>query len=137
MGMTRGRQIRPARILQAVKEELKTGTMGNKSRYQPPWFKAVSAVPPSETLVRPIPPRHSEASLSSKVKKPRHIYRPEAIVYLEDSLRTAFYKDHPWELARPRVILESDGKDSRYCDWSKGVYQPGMALTGERWAPNT
>lgn len=128
----RGRQIRPARVLQSVQEELKRNVMGSTKTYKPPWLNIVSSVPPSETLIRPIPTQHTEFSGSKKVKKPRNIYRPQKIVYLEDTLRTAFYKDHPWELARPRIILESDGRDSQHCDWSKGVRQPGIALTGER-----
>lgn len=131
----RGRQIRPARVFQTVKEELSRDAMGGQNTYQPPWFKIVASVPPSETLVRTIPQQlNEEAALlqHSKARKPRNIYRPQKIVYLEDKLRTIFYKDHPWELARPRIILESDGKDSQRCDWSRGVRQSGMALTGER-----
>ncbi|KAJ6782210.1 hypothetical protein PWT90_06716 [Aphanocladium album] len=128
----RGRQIRPARVLQSVQEELKRTVMGSKKTYKPPWLNIVASVPPSETLIRPIPTQHVEFSGNKKIKKPRNIYRPQKIVYLEDTLRTAFYKDHPWELARPRVILESDGKDSQHWDWSKGLRQPGLALTGER-----
>jgi len=35
------------------------------------------------------------------------------------------------ELARPRVITEFDGKDATRCDWSKGLQQFGVPLTGE------
>ena len=31
----------------------------------------------------------------------------------------------------PVVVLELDGKDAQRCDWSKGIRQPGVALTGE------
>lgn len=115
-------------MLQSVQEELKHTVMRNDTPYIPPWYNIVSSVPPSETLIRP-PLRDTS---HGKAKKPRNIYRPQRITYYEDNLRTAFYKDHPWELARPRVILESDGKDSQHCDWSKGLRQPGIALTGER-----
>ena len=96
---------------------------------EPPWFKVMNAVPPSETLVRTIPNRHQEPS--AKASKPKNLYRPQQIEYLEDSLRSTFFRDHPWELARPRVILELDGLDHQRCDWSKGLRQPGIALTGE------
>lgn len=56
---------------------------------------------------------------------------PQKIVYEEDELRRTFFKDHPWELARPRIIMELDGKDARYLDWSKGLLQSGFPLTGE------
>lgn len=135
----RGRQIRPARVMQTVQEELSKNIMGKPASYQPPWFNVVASIPPAESIIRQIPTQHADVAGSSnstsrsrKANKPRNIYRPQKIVYLEDTLRTTFYKDHPWELARPRIILESDGKDSQHCDWSKGVRQPGIALTGER-----
>ena len=38
--------------------------------------------------------------------------------YQEDRLRWEYFNDHPWELARPRVVLEDDGRDSQKWDWS-------------------
>lgn len=46
-------------------------------------------------------------------------------------LRKDFFKEHPWELARPRMIIEDDGKDSEKTDWSRTA-QKEKALTGER-----
>lgn len=63
----------------------------------------------------------------------RHeLYKPKKILYPEDKLRAEFFGDHPWELARPRVILESGGNDSKNWDWSLGINQPGKQLDGER-----
>jgi small subunit ribosomal protein S23 len=59
------------------------------------------------------------------------MFRPLPIVYIEDELRTEFYSDHPWELARPKMLLENDGKDGQKDDWSK-IQQPGRPLSGER-----
>ena len=59
------------------------------------------------------------------------MFKPMRIVYEEDAMRDNFYGDHPWELARPRMILEQDGKDGQKCDWSK-LEQPGRELNGER-----
>lgn len=53
-------------------------------------------------------------------------------MYEEDKLRMNFFQDHPWELARPRVILEDDGKDGQKVDWSE-LDQPGRQLNGERY----
>ncbi|EWY80546.1 hypothetical protein FOYG_16506 [Fusarium oxysporum NRRL 32931] len=124
-----GRQIRPARVLQTVTEELNHNVLGGKSIPTPPWYNIMQSVPPAETLVRTVAPRHRAPN--RKATKPKNMYRPQEIFYIEDKLRTTFYKDHPWELARPRVILESDGKDYQHCDWSKGVRQPNIPLTGE------
>ncbi|KAF5001832.1 hypothetical protein FGRMN_807 [Fusarium graminum] len=122
-----GRQIRPARVLHTVTEELNHNILGSKSTPTPPWFKIMQSVPPAETLVRNITPRHRAPN--AKATKPKNIFRPQRITYLEDALRTTFYKDHPWELARPRIILESDGKDYQHCDWSKGLRQPNIPLS--------
>ncbi len=65
------------------------------------------------------------------MKKPSRTFHPQKIVYEEDELRRVFFKDHPWELARPRMMVELDGKDSRRVDWSRGLRQPGMPLSGE------
>ncbi len=56
---------------------------------------------------------------------------PVEITYKEDKLREEFFNDHPWELARPRVVLENDGKDARSWDWAQ-LEQPGKMLDGER-----
>ncbi|KAM5343163.1 hypothetical protein ACJ41O_014129 [Fusarium nematophilum] len=124
-----GRQIRPARVLHTVSEELNHNILGQQSVPTPPWFKIMQSVPPAETLVRTLPPRHRAPN--PKATKPKNLFRPQRISYLEDALRTIFYKDHPWELARPRIVMELDGKDYQRCDWSKGLKQPGIPLSGE------
>ncbi|EFY88197.1 mitochondrial ribosomal small subunit component [Metarhizium acridum] len=124
-----GRQIRPARVFQSVSQELNHQMLAGHTVAQPPWYQVMNSVPPAETLVRTVTPRHRMPN--PKAKKPKKLYRPQSISYPEDALRTSFYKDHPWELARPRIILELDGKDHQHCDWSKGLRQPGVPLTGE------
>ncbi|RBR23356.1 uncharacterized protein FIESC28_03832 [Fusarium coffeatum] len=104
-----GRQIRPARVLQTVTQELNHTILGGKTIPTPPWYNIIQSVPPAETLVRNVTPRLQKGS--RKQTKPKKLFRPQTITYVEDTLRSTFYRDHPWELARPRVILESDGKD--------------------------
>jgi len=58
------------------------------------------------------------------------MFQPQRITYPEDALRQEFFGDHPWELARPRLILENDGKDGQKYDWSK-MKQRGRKLDGE------
>jgi small subunit ribosomal protein S23 len=60
------------------------------------------------------------------------MFQPMPIVYPEDKLRSEFFGDHPWELARPRVVLENDGKDGEKWDWSR-IVQLGKKLDGERY----
>ncbi|PGH27496.1 hypothetical protein AJ80_00737 [Polytolypa hystricis UAMH7299] len=66
----------------------------------------------------------------TKSKKMSRMFQPVPIRYEEDQLRKEFFRDHPWELARPRVVLENDGKDYRRYDWST-LQQPGKNLDGE------
>jgi small subunit ribosomal protein S23 len=60
------------------------------------------------------------------------MFKPQPIEYEEDQLRREFYSDHPWELARPRIVLENDGRDGQKCDWSR-IQQLGRPLNGERY----
>lgn len=118
----------------------------------PPWVDVVADIPPTEVIVRRQPVKQEylrqrvktdpETSKPRVVfepddkyrpmpKKPKRMFLPQQIKYEEDELRKEFYRDHPWELARPRIVLETTGNDSRKYDWSK-IEQPGKRLDGER-----
>lgn len=75
--------------------------------------------------------QHREVRARSRTRKPSKMFKPQPIEYEEDQLRKEFYGDHPWELARPRIILENSGKDGQRYDWSR-IQQKGKALDGER-----
>ncbi|KAL9026377.1 MAG: hypothetical protein Q9196_004947 [Gyalolechia fulgens] len=96
----------------------------------PPWHQVIGTVPPAQTLVRSQPLQHQEKPRRPKTRKPSKLFQPQRIVYEEDTLRKEFYRDHPWELARPRVVLENDGRDSERKDWSL-VSQPDRPVDGE------
>lgn len=128
--MVKVKAFRAARVSQSVKQKLASPRLSGFQERSPPWLKALESIPPAELLTRPVPVQHRAAD--PRMRKPRNIYKPQQIVYEEDELRREFFKDHPWELARPRIIVEMDGKDARYCDWSRGLRQPGVPLSGER-----
>lgn len=125
-----GRTFRAARVRQVVASNLESLGPNHQHAVPPPWLDVLERIPPSEILTRPAPIRHQPVNL--KLRRPHRTFVPEPITYIEDELRSAFFKDHPWELARPRIIMELDGKDARYLDWSTGLLQPGIPLTGER-----
>jgi small subunit ribosomal protein S23 len=122
-----------------------------KTSKLPQWVDVVSEIPPAETIVRTRPPQHQlvrqrvksvEGSSKPQVvfevqekrikpKKASRLFQPVEIKYEEDQLRREFFRDHPWELARPRVLVESTGKDFENYDWSR-IQQPGKRLDGER-----
>ncbi|OAA55799.1 37S ribosomal protein rsm25 [Niveomyces insectorum RCEF 264] len=124
-----GRQYRATRLVQTIHKNLVTQRTQRLREVVPIWLSVVEQIPPTESHIRTIPVRHQDPD--PRMHKPRRTYLPQRIVYEEDELRQTFFHDHPWELARPRVIVESDGKDTRCFDWSTGLIQPGMPLCGE------
>ncbi|EEP81923.1 conserved hypothetical protein [Uncinocarpus reesii 1704] len=117
----------------------------------PCWVDVLSDIPPATALVRNLPQQHpviqqrvktlpgkstpqtvieTRETPRHKKKKASRMFLPVEIRYEEDQLRKEFFRDHPWELARPRVVLESTGNDHARYDWSK-MQQPGKRLDGE------
>lgn len=133
--MGRGRKFLAANVLRTIEQRIANGsTPTGRPEPAPAWTKAVAKVTPSETLTRPYPVQHVEKRVRTsghKLHPNRNLFRPTRIVHPEDELRQEFFRDHPWELARPRMLLELDGQDAKRRDWSKGLRQPGMALSGE------
>ncbi|KAI5306496.1 hypothetical protein KEM56_000617 [Ascosphaera pollenicola] len=115
-----------------------------KTRKTPAWLDITSEIPPAAVLTRnTVIPHTLErqrkvtdretgeiVTVVQRHGRRRHDIKPRKLVYEEDNLRRRFYKDHPWELARPRVILEQRGNDYKQHDWSRLV-QPGKRLDGE------
>lgn len=121
----------------------------------PCWAGIVADVPPASVHVRNRPLQHPVSQQRVKTiadksgnprpqvvveqlpsrkrppKKGSRMFKPLEIHYEEDQLRKEFFQDHPWELARPRVVLESDGRDHTRSDWSQ-LQQKGKGLDGER-----
>lgn len=126
----RGLNLKPARVYQTVTAQLNTNT-GSVVQIPPPWYRTIGAIPPSEIMTRTQPIQHREIYRSKRVRKASKMFKPSSIEYPEDRLRKNFYSDHPWELARPRIVLEDDGRDGQRCDWSR-IQQPGRPLNGER-----
>lgn len=128
-----GRNLRPTRVHQTVKRSLAI-PLENSSRYReipPVWLRVMERYPPSAVLARPQPTPLQEPFVHPRQRKTRNLYRPHNITYPEDDLRRTFFKDHPWELARPRIAVELDGMDARFVDWSRGLRQPGCLVSGE------
>jgi small subunit ribosomal protein S23 len=130
-----------------------------RTRFLPVWVDVLADIPPAQIMTRqqPIqhpltkirartisPPSDSDAQLPPRTiievttKKPTHskrkasrVFQPVPIRYEEDELRKQFYSDHPWELARPRVVLETSGDNSSHRDYSRNVRSPNAPLNGE------
>ncbi len=115
--------FRPQRVLRTAEQLLET----KRITRSPCWFNVVSDIPPAQILVRPPQQRKHVRPGTRKSSK---MFQPAKIVYPEDRLRSEFFGDHPWELARPRVVLEDTGNDAKNWDWSR-IQQPGKRMDGE------
>lgn len=119
--------FRPLRVHQTATQLLNTERISRT----PPWYNVVGSITPAQTLVRTQPLPHQHRKRRPRTKKSSKLFQPQTIYYEEDALRKEFFKDHPWELARPRLVIEDDGKDYQKTDWSC-IEQPQKALSGER-----
>lgn len=142
------------RVRQTAIKQAATG----KIKRLPQWVDVVGDIPPAQVLVRNRPPQHQlvrqriktitepKTGVSQpseiletqekpvKPKKASRMFQPVEIKFEEDQLRKEFFRDHPWELARPRVLVENSGKDFVNHDWRR-IQQPGKKLDGERYSP--
>ncbi|RAL09013.1 mitochondrial 37S ribosomal protein mS23 [Aspergillus homomorphus CBS 101889] len=116
----------------------------------PPWADVIADIPPAQALVRnqahqhqlvrqrvkSVPGKSQPQTVFTvrekpiKSKKASRMFLPTEMKFEEDRLRTKFFKDHPWELARPRILVEKSGQDFRRYNWSK-LQQRGKRLDGE------
>ena len=119
--------FRPLRVHQTATQCVAAG----RTSTTPPWYNVVGSITPAQTLVRNQPLPHQRRNVPPKMKKASKLFQPQKISYEEDTLRSEFFKDHPWELARPRMVIENDGKDYQKTDWSR-IEQKDRALSGER-----
>lgn len=139
--------LTPLRVRSRALADLQAG------RYPTPpvWLDVLGEVPPAQILTRQQPNKHSVVQIRTrslpngktqqyvttpstrkpKSAKPSRLFAPVEIKYEEDQLRKQFFQDHPWELARPRVVLETTGNQHANSDYSKGLEQPMVPLSGE------
>ncbi|CCG82640.1 37S ribosomal protein S25,mitochondrial [Taphrina deformans PYCC 5710] len=117
--------LRPLRVAQTTSQLLQAKHL----KQQPLWLPTVSRIPPSSDISRKVLPTFGSAK-TAKNRKVKRVFEPQRIKYIEDNLRQRFYKEHPWELARPVLLVENDGQDAAHHDWSK-IMQKGKQLSGE------
>ncbi|KAI8143700.1 mitochondrial ribosomal protein S25-domain-containing protein [Fennellomyces sp. T-0311] len=141
-------RVPPTKLEQHASNLLK----GNLLKKAPVWLQAVRAIPPGPSIIRSRNPNVNVSAQTSVEKelfstptvnkavstrhKQKHLRtrppRPAPIVYPEDRLRRQFYKDHPFELARPQTLVENKLGLNR-TDYSQ-LLLPGMLpeeVTGE------
>jgi small subunit ribosomal protein S23 len=117
----------------------------------PIWTDIMSLIPPAQILTRKQPTHHptpeirtrnlsnarialtrTTPSKKTQLTQRQALYKPLPLEYSEDALRQNFYTDHPWELARPRVILETVGPTASQTHTAyTSIQPPGVPLSGE------
>lgn len=137
-------QVGAVNVLERTSNYLKSGVLSK----QPAWFTVIGQHPPSKSFLRE--PKDLKLKQSYKFsdaydrKKPnapiyktrasqdsgRNIFKPQKLTFVEDSLRSLFYEQHPWELARPKILLENNGDNEAETDWSS-IRQLSKPLDGE------
>jgi len=134
-----------------VRKRALADLQANRIPTPPVWLDVLADVPPAQILTRQQPQQHplvqvrtkslpngktEQVAIAAPTKKPKsskrsRMFAPVEIKYEEDQLRKQFFQDHPWELARPRMVLETTGNQHAASDYSKGLQQPMVPLSGE------
>lgn len=138
-------QTQAVNVLEKTSEYLRAGLL----KKQPAWYHVVGANPPVKNFIRQ--PRLENPSNEQSIPKPakgeksfkngklyetrvketrKDIYNIPKLKFVEDQLRSLFYEQHPWELSRPRILLENGGDDAKNQDWSS-IIQYNKPLDGE------
>lgn len=114
----------PLAVAKQVNRLLNVGLL----KHEPVWYQPVLNTPPMTDFARKPAQTHQTRSWNREndIREIQKIHQG-----VELYLRKKFYKEHPWELARPRVVVEEDGADYVRQDWSR-MEQNGKPLDGER-----
>ncbi|CDR39217.1 CYFA0S03e00936g1_1 [Cyberlindnera fabianii] len=137
-------QTKAVNVLERTSTYLKAGVLSKK----PAWLDVVGSNPPNKNFLHePVAPQEQQTfklgkgALNKKtdgplyktrqsLRKGKNIYKPNKLRFVEDELRQLFFEQHPWELARPKILLENTGADIKTQDW-KTIKQLNKALDGE------
>lgn len=137
-------------VLERTSAYLKSGIL----KKTPAWYNVVAKVPPSKRFAREpkltnptngssrtrlkdfMDSKSNSAGLYKTRANPKEmktdvsrLYQAPKLVYVEDKLRKLFYQQHPWELSRPKILVENSLGGKSF-DWSH-MQQLGKPLDGE------
>lgn len=136
-------QTKAVNVLERTSQYLQSGVLIKK----PVWFDVLAKHPPNKNFLHEPKPSTNEQSVklnreryqsknaplykTRESKTPgKNPYKANKLRFVEDELRQLFYEQHPWELSRPKILLENSGEDSKTQDWSS-IRQLGTSLDGE------
>lgn len=138
-------------VLQRTSEYLSSGLVSS----QPAWYKVLAYNTPRHAFNKTVRPEVLEKIKAEEVSAINHINKklstgfyvtkvraqkkkdvksllmPQRLHFIEDDLRLLFYKQHPWELADPKNLVENEHNlGNENFDWSH-MRQFGKKLDGE------
>jgi small subunit ribosomal protein S23 len=138
-------------VLQRTSEYLSSGLVQN----QPAWYKALAFNPPKHSFLKKVRPEILKQTKSeelstindineknlngyyitrvktAKKNQIKNLLNSQNLHFIEDDLRLLFYKQHPWELANPKNLVENEyNLGNKNCDWSN-LRQFSKKLDGE------
>lgn len=136
-------QTKAVNVLERTSHYLQAGVLTKK----PVWFDVLGKYPPNKNFLHePKTPETAQTvQLAKDVLKSKNAplyttrasqkpgkspYKANKLRFVEDELRSLFFEQHPWELARPKILLENSGEDARTQDWSS-IRQMNTPLEGE------
>lgn len=141
-------QTNAVNVLERTSAYLRSGLLKNT----PAWYEVVASLPPTTKFTREpnlVNPSNTKKlahleEINEKInskgfyktrastvdKKPvaNKLYKAPQLQFVEDQLREVFYKQHPWELSRAKMLVENEAGESY--DWSH-LLQLGKPLDGE------
>ncbi|GME74809.1 unnamed protein product [Ambrosiozyma monospora] len=135
-------------VLKRTSDYLKSGLLSS----EPSWYKVLAFHPPKYDFPKSIRPevlqeikQQELTQLPNSTTKNGDFFvtrikpslfegdliRPQKLKFVEDELRDLFYKQHPWELADPKSLIENEHTiDLAKLDWST-MRQYTKILDGE------
>ncbi|CAI5756910.1 unnamed protein product [Candida verbasci] len=126
-------QTQAVNILETASNALKSGLLKEK----PVWYDIILKYPPKHNLIKkPHQPKTNSSDprndeIVKNFKIPKDIHKIPKLKFIEDTIRDTFYKHHPWELARPKNLIEINGDEIlKKCNW-KNMLQLYKPLDGE------
>ncbi|CCD23388.1 mitochondrial 37S ribosomal protein mS23 NDAI_0B03540 [Naumovozyma dairenensis CBS 421] len=141
-------QTNAVNLVERTSAYLSSGLLQNT----PAWYDVVASIPPTKKFTRepkitnPTTGRNKTFFKDDRIRvnnkglyktrmnqmdrkdSANNLYKPPKLIYLEDRLRSLFFEQHPWELSRPKILIENSLEEN--FDWSH-IQQWEKQLDGE------
>ncbi|KAH7106730.1 mitochondrial ribosomal protein S25-domain-containing protein [Auriculariales sp. MPI-PUGE-AT-0066] len=111
----------PRRFASQVHQSIGRLVQSKHIRREPAWYQVVLDHPPPSLPPRATPARDDfDVDERDKIPRTKPVrmgtpkVRPLPVYYLEDDIRRQFFRDHPFEAYRPRILSEKGTVDDEH-----------------------